>query len=539
MKQYTGDEIKKANQANFNNSIWNNTPNANLINSNSINIIQAEKTLDAKLQKGLISNELYQDAYHELSILKGGDPTHGGKLHAKFITDKNGKKTIVYVAPITDLADHHNIKEGDKFKTKDGKVHTVVANKGYKEFNGKGAGHIVSLQDENGRKHDKFIHNLESHEDEVATKLDSDIKSTTTIDLIKEAAAKNTKSVEVTFTPTPGNPSKKEVFNVITEGDSILDLIKNPKDVVSIKFKEEGKYSVSKKDGKISVRHIPGKDLGEATQSSFLNSINTHGHLVKEGETLKPQEFIDKIKANTKDTPKREEHLKATHAAFGLPYKEEPKKEEKPEYKNKSIHIEKELNPYKSDGSYIHYVYYKGTAAGEEKMPYATAEKAEQAAKELDERFAALGLGGDDEESEELNPKTSPYHKILYENKKTIYNGVMKIGNQYFGKTSSGFVHSPFDDTSFKILDPNKSINEEGEKVKPDETIVTDAEYLGTIFNAKTGKVEELPGYKGAEGAQMTTNFVNDFYSKNTDKYLISYDAGNDDISLIIPTKKK
>ncbi len=84
----------------------------------------------------------------------------------------------------------------------------------------------------------------------VSTQID--IKSRNTVDLIKEAAKFGTRKVEVKFVP-PYNEKehgnlptavknkiskvgKTEIFDVVDEATEIIDLIKNPKDVISIKF---------------------------------------------------------------------------------------------------------------------------------------------------------------------------------------------------------------------------------------------------------------------------------------------------------------
>jgi hypothetical protein len=140
----------------------------------AIDVNGLEGQLFDKLQKGIINNELFQDAMHELEIIKGTDPTNGGQLVPKHIVDKNGKRTIVYVSKDALLPEHHDIKAGDKFKTKDGKIHTVVKDKGHADIKGKSSGHLITLQDETGRKHDKFIHNLEPHHEESKKESDPD-----------------------------------------------------------------------------------------------------------------------------------------------------------------------------------------------------------------------------------------------------------------------------------------------------------------------------------------------------------------------------
>lgn len=122
------------------------------------------------------------------------------------------------------------------------------------------------------------------------------------------------------------------------------------------------------------------------------------------------------------------------------------------------------------------------------------------------------------------------FEKIINSNKSLIYDGIMKIGKLLFSDSNQGFVHSPFKDIEFGVLD----IDENDEN---NESVVDDAYYLGVIFDNKEKKVLELPGYKKLEYEQMTPDFINKWYKNrnNKNKYLISYDASIDDISIIMP----
>lgn len=116
--------------------------------------------------------------------------------------------------------------------------------------------------------------------------------------------------------------------------------------------------------------------------------------------------------------------------------------------------------------------------------------------------------------------------KVLKKNKKAIYTGLMALGEKYFGKQRSGFLHNDYADVSFNVID--SKTQEEN-----DEPIVSDAYYLGGVFNSNTGKVEALPGYEEHEGDQITGKFVKDFYKNNKGKYLVSYDHENSAVSII------
>jgi len=125
-------------------------------------------------------------------------------------------------------------------------------------------------------------------------------------------------------------------------------------------------------------------------------------------------------------------------------------------------------------------------------------------------------------------PNNKELKSILNKYKHIIYNGIVKIGNQYFGKSHTGFIIEDINDIEFSVLDTN-----EFEYYDPDESIVDDAYYLGVIFDLNTKTIKELPGYKELEGEQMTLRFVKNFYDKNKNKFLISYDASMDDIGII------
>lgn len=123
--------------------------------------------IEAALEKGFESKILtldkFEKAMNELDILKGIDPTHGGKLVAKYSVDKNGKKTLKYVSK--EDKDHTDIKVGDKFKDKEGNTHTVVKDEGFKQHTSS-KGHHLIVVDEQGKKRGKYTHRLEPHCDE-------------------------------------------------------------------------------------------------------------------------------------------------------------------------------------------------------------------------------------------------------------------------------------------------------------------------------------------------------------------------------------
>jgi hypothetical protein len=131
-------------------------------------------------------------------------------------------------------------------------------------------------------------------------------------------------------------------------------------------------------------------------------------------------------------------------------------------------------------------------------------------------------------------PNNKQLKNIINTYKTIIYNGIVKIGNKYFGKSHTGFIIEDINSIEFSVLDTH----EFEEDYESDESIVDDAYYLGVIFNLKNKTIEELPGYKELEGEQMTLEFVKKFYDKNKNKFLISYDASIDDISIINKPKK-
>lgn len=179
------------------------------------------------------------------------------------------------------------------------------------------------------------------------------------------------------------------------------------------------------------------------------------------------------------------------------------------------------------DASDAHY--WHGIKLGNEKYNSPEAQEQHKLHSEhyyITEKGKKQKLQMDKEARREKAKLTSQEGKILKKNKKTIYDGLMKLGEKYFGKHHPGFVHGEYESVELSIIDAKEA--EENE-----EPITSDAYYLGAIYNSETNKVEELPGYKEDEGDQITSKFVKDFYKKNKGKYLISYDAEQDSMSII------
>lgn len=124
-----------------------------------------EKSLNEGFKNGTISEELFEKSLDELDLLKGvasRDLTHGGKLVPKHIIDSRGYKKLVYVLPEEVTGEHSDLTAGDKYKTRYKGIHTLVKDKGHD-----GKGHLVTLRDDDGRVHDKYLHNIEHVSEQV------------------------------------------------------------------------------------------------------------------------------------------------------------------------------------------------------------------------------------------------------------------------------------------------------------------------------------------------------------------------------------
>jgi len=123
--------------------------------------------------------------------------------------------------------------------------------------------------------------------------------------------------------------------------------------------------------------------------------------------------------------------------------------------------------------------------------------------------------------------------RLVDKYRSAIYRGIKRLGTEYFGDSHTGFVLADMPDVSFGVLDTDEADVEDR-----DEPIVDDAYYLGAIFDLDREEVLELPGYRELEYEQMTLRFVDSFYEKNKNRFLVSYDASMDDISVISKPKK-
>jgi superfamily I DNA/RNA helicase len=95
---------------------------------------------------------------------KGLDPTHGGKLHPVFITNKNGVRQLVYKLPEEiDALQHKHLAVNDIFYDKKGLKLTLKKVVGFKQDKNS-AGYLLKLEDENKKEIMRYVHNLDIEE---------------------------------------------------------------------------------------------------------------------------------------------------------------------------------------------------------------------------------------------------------------------------------------------------------------------------------------------------------------------------------------
>ena len=118
-----------------------------------------------------------------------------------------------------------------------------------------------------------YLHKEKKAKEDAKEEFKTDVNAKNTVDLIKEAVSNGTKEIKVKFKAAYDEKEhghlkehqkdllknkKEETFNVVTEGTEILDLIKNPKAVLSITWEKQP--TPAKED----------KPLHELTKEQFL-----------------------------------------------------------------------------------------------------------------------------------------------------------------------------------------------------------------------------------------------------------------------------
>lgn len=128
-------------------------------------------------------------------------------------------------------------------------------------------------------------------------------------------------------------------------------------------------------------------------------------------------------------------------------------------------------------------------------------------------------------------------YDIMMDNKQRIYDGLMRLGHKYFDTDFSGFeCPESINDIQWGVIFSADTTDLDEDYPEGETPLVDDAYYLGAVYNHLTDEVEELNGYRELEYEQITSNFVASWYTnpKNKGKYLVSFDATLDDISVII-----